>query len=296
MKIGVVGGSGLYAMEGLTKMDALEVETPFGFPSDVYVKGRLGNHEVYFLPRHGVGHRLLPSEINHRANIYGFKKLGVDLVLSVSAVGSLREDFRPRDVVLPDQYYDRTKQSLEHTFFGDGLVAHVGFGEPTCPSLRMQLASATENILVDWGEDADRPCLHVGGTYVCMEGPAFSTRAESNMYRTLGCDLIGMTSLPEAKLCREAQLCYQSIAMVTDYDCWHSETASVTVEMVTAHMQANALLAQTILRAAISSGLQVDPACACRHALASAVATDVHTVPPAKRNQLAVLFGNGPKE
>ena len=292
MKIGVVGGSGLYSMEGLEDRDTVKVVTPFGEPSDAYVRGVMGGHEVYFLPRHGVGHRLMPSEINHRANIYGFKELGVDLVLSVSAVGSLREDFHPCDVVLPDQYYDRTKQSREHTFFGDGLVGHVGFGEPACKGLRQQLASAIEHILKDgWEEKGNKPQLHVGGTYVCMEGPAFSTRAESNIYRQLGCDLIGMTSLPEAKLCREAQLCYQAIAMITDYDCWHREADAVTVEMVTANMQANAKLAKAILRRIIGPDLQLDADCACRHSLAAAIATDGDRVPDEKRKQLAILLG-----
>ena len=295
MKIGVIGGSGLYAMEGLSKMEPVEVDTPFGLPSDVYVKGVLGGHEVYFLPRHGVGHRLMPSEINHRANIYGLKKLSVDLVLSISAVGSLREDFRPRDVVLPDQYYDRTKQSASHTFFGEGMVAHIGFGEPACPGLRQQIAQATEKILAGLEGQEERPRLHVGGTYVCMEGPAFSTRAESNIYRKLGCDLIGMTSLPEAKLCREAGLCYQAISMITDYDCWHTETESVTVEMVTGHMKANALLAQAILREVIGPDLAIDADCPCRHALSAAIATDPHSVPPAKRHQLEPLLGRNQK-
>ncbi len=291
MKIGVIGGSGLYAMDGLGDLEELVVATPFGAPSDVYTKGHLGGHEVFFLPRHGVGHRLMPSEINHRANIYGMKQLGMDLVISVSAVGSLREDFRPRDVILPDQYYDRTKQSQAHTFFGGGMVAHIGFGEPTCAALREQIAQATQKILVQAEDVQDKPSLHVGGTYVCMEGPAFSTRAESNIYRKLGCDLIGMTSLPEAKLCREAGLCYQAIAMITDYDCWHTETESVTVEMVTEHMKANALLAQAILREVIGPDLKLDKSCPCRHALTAAVATAADQIPAAKREQLAVLLG-----
>ncbi len=296
MKIGVVGGSGLYAMEGLEDREEIKVLTPFGEPSDAYVRGILGGHEVYFLPRHGVGHRYMPSEINHRANIYGFKELGVELVLSVSAVGSLREDFCPRDVVLPDQYYDRTKQSGSQTFFSEGLVAHVGFGEPACPILREHLTEATQRVLEGWKTQEHKPRLHVGGTYVCMEGPAFSTRAESKIYRQLGCDLIGMTSLPEAKLCREAQMCYQAIAMITDYDCWHPEAASVTVEMVTAHMQANAKVAQAILREVIGPRLEVGRDCSCRNALASAVATDADCIPAVKREQLALLRGSGAKE
>jgi len=291
MKIGVMGGSGLYAMEGLEGTREMVVETPFGAPSDAYVQGRLGGHEVYFLPRHGVGHRWLPAEINHRANVHGFKQLGVEVLISVSAVGSLREAYRPRDVVLPDQYFDRTKQSGTHTFFGGGLVAHVGFGDPTCAGLRTELAAAIGRVLARQQEGEDGPRLHVGGTYVCMEGPAFSTRAESNIYRQLGCDVIGMTSLPEAKLCREAELCYQAIAMVTDYDCWHPETASVTVEMVVGHMQANARLAQEILRETISPDLSLAADCPCRHALASALATDQAAIPPAVKARLALLAG-----
>ncbi len=291
MKIGVVGGSGLYAMAGLVGASPVTVETPFGAPSDAYIHGTIQEHEVYFLPRHGVGHRLMPSEINHRANVHGFKQLGVEVLISVSAVGSLREDFRPRDVVLPDQYVDRTKQSGSHTFFGNGLVAHVGFGDPTCSGLRAQLAQAIGRVLAGQGQGEQAPRLHVGGTYVCIEGPAFSTRAESNMYRTLGCELIGMTSLPEAKLCREAELCYQAIAMITDYDCWHAEAAAVTVEMVVGHMQANAQLAQAILCEAIGTGLQIDPDCSCRHALSAAIATDLATVDTATKAKLELLIG-----
>jgi len=291
MKIGVIGGSGLYAMEGLEDIRKVAVEIPFGEPSDAYLHGQLGGHDVFFLPRHGVGHRLMPSEINHRANIYGLKKLGVDVVLSVSAVGSLREDFRPRDVVLPDQYYDRTKQSQAHTFFGGGMVAHIGFGDPTCANLRAQIARAAETVLAGWEDTADKPRLHVGGTYVCMEGPAFSTRAESNTYRKHGFDLVGMTSLPEAKLCREAELCYQAIAMITDYDCWHDEAASVTVEMVTAHMQANARLAQAILRELLGPDLVLAADCPCRHALSAALATVREAVPESTRQRMALLVG-----
>jgi 5'-methylthioadenosine phosphorylase len=294
MKIGVIGGSGLYSMEGLGETTKMLVDTPFGAPSHEYVHGTLGKHDVYFLPRHGVGHRLMPSEINHRANIYGLKELGVEAVISITAVGSLREDYRPRDVVLPDQYYDRTKQSGAHTFFGDGIVGHVGFGDPVCANLRSAIEQATEAVLqgnIANTPGSDLPSLHVGGTYVCMEGPAFSTRAESNIYRKLGCDLIGMTSLPEARLCREAELCYQCISMVTDYDCWHPESASVSVDMVVAHMQANALLAQSILREVMQQDLQGLASCSCRDALSTAIATNHAVIPSETLNRLRLLLG-----
>lgn len=293
MKIGVIGGSGLYAMDDLCETRTVHVDTPFGSPSDDYVQGKLGMHDVFFLPRHGVGHRLMPSEINHRANIYGLKKLGVDVVISITAVGSLREDYRPRDVVLPDQYYDRTKQSQSQTFFGDGVVGHVGFGDPVCEKLRSTLAQAIGSVLQSMGgaSDSDVPCLHIGGTYVCMEGPAFSTRAESNIYRKLGCDLIGMTSLPEARLCREAELCYQCVSMVTDYDCWHPESASVTVDMVVEHMQANALLAQSILREVMQAEMRDLHSCSCHASLSTAIATSHAAIPAATRKKLRLLLG-----
>ncbi len=290
MRIGVIGGSGLYELEGLSGREWLEQTTPFGTPSDAYLHGSFGSHEVYFLPRHGRGHRLMPSEINHRANLFGMKQLGVECILSFSAVGSLREDFRPRDIVLPDQYFDRTKQSGAHTFFGEGIVAHVAFGEPACRGLRGKLAQTIEQVMAKRRADADAPRLHVGGTYVCMEGPAFSTKAESNIYRKLGCDLIGMTSLPEAKLAREAGLCYQSVSMITDYDCWHESEAAVSVEMVVEHMHANASLAKEILRAVLQADLALDPGCTCRQALSTAIATDRGVIPAEVLERLAPLL------
>lgn len=290
MKIGVIGGSGLYEFDGLQHPVWREQETPFGAPSDAYLQGQIGEHEVFFLPRHGRGHRLMPTEINHRANILGMKQLGVACILSVSAVGSLREDFRPRDIVLPDQYYDRTKQSRTHTFFGDGVVAHVGFAEPACASLRQSLAQTIGSLLATGDPTAAGPRLHVGGTYICMEGPAFSTKAESHIYRQLGCDLIGMTSLPEAKLAREAEICYQSISMITDYDCWHASEEPVTVEMVTGHMQANAALAKRILQTALQAPLPLTSDCPCRNALGMAIATDKAVIPAEARSRLALLL------
>lgn len=289
MKIGVIGGSGLYAMEGLTDVRSVSMETPFGAPSDNYVHGRLGEVEVFFLPRHGVGHRLLPSEINHRANIMGFKMLGVERIVSVSAVGSLDEAMRPRDVVLPDQYFDRTKQFASHTFFGRGLVAHVGFGDPACAELREAMARAIRAVLGAGSAPSDVR-LHVGGAYVNMEGPAFSTRAESQSYRARGFSIIGMTSLPEAKLCREAELCYQAMAMVTDYDCWRESEGPVTVEMIIGHLTANTQLARRVLVEAIPL-IARGRSCSCGSALASALITERGSVPAETLERLRPIVG-----
>ena len=289
MKTGVIGGSGFYAMEGLDVVETLTVDTPFGIPSDALVHGVVAGRDVYFLPRHGCGHRLLPSEINHRANIYAMKQLGVDHIISISAVGSLREHLRPRDLVLPDQYFDRTKQSTAQTFFGEGLVAHVAFGEPSCPALRAVIAEQAR-LVIDAIHPPSDVRVNVGGTYACMEGPAFSTRAESNINRQLGCDVIGMTSLPEAKLCREAEMCYQAIAMVTDYDCWHETEEDVSVELILGHLSANSKLALSILRQLIPA-IPDHRECGCRSALACAIATDPRVVPAATRQKLAPLVG-----
>jgi 5'-methylthioadenosine phosphorylase len=271
MKIGVIGGSGLYDLDGIDNLEPVEVETPFGSPSDVYMHGMIADRDIYFLPRHGKGHSILPSEINHRANIFGMKTLGVECVISISAVGSLREDMRPRDIMLPDQYFDRTKKSLEHTFFGEGLVAHVGFGEPTCPDLGREIAAAIERVLES--EDPRRDLrVRTEGTYVNMEGPAFSTKAESRIYRKLGFDIIGMTSLPEAKLCREAEICYQAMAMITDYDCWHESEDDVTAEAVFAHLMANSMMAKSVLMEVLPA-IPESRGCGCGSALASAIMT-----------------------
>lgn len=288
MKIGVIGGSGFYELKGLSGVEELTLETPFGSTSDAIVHGVLEGRDVYFLPRHGRGHRLLPSEINHRANIYALKLLGVDTILSISAVGSLREHLRPRDLVLPDQYVDRTKQSASHTFFGDGLVAHVPFGEPACGTLRAAIAVAASEVL---GQQSPSSGVQVTdrGTYVCMEGPAFSTRAESNINRQLGGDLIGMTSLPEAKLCREAEICYQALAFVTDYDCWHETEEAVSLEVVLRHLEANTRLAKEILRVLIPA-IPEGRACHCRTALAQAIATDREAISEAVKRRLAPLL------
>jgi 5'-methylthioadenosine phosphorylase len=287
MKLGVIGGSGLYELDGLTDVERREIHTPFGDPSDVYVAGRLAGRELTFLPRHGRGHRLLPSEINHRANVYGFKTLGVEAVLSVSAVGSLKEELAPRDVVFPDQYFDRTKRSSEHTFMGGGLVGHVGFGDPACAALRALAAGAAREVAADAGAEQVKVCA--GGTYVCMEGPAFSTRAESNVYRSFGFDVIGMTSLGEAKLCREAGICYQAMSFVTDYDCWRESEESVNVEAVLEHLHANTALAKRIL-AALAAALPDTLGCDCAAALKNALITQPDAIPESVRRDLALLL------
>lgn len=288
MKLGIIGGSGLYQLEGLENVREVTLDTPFGKPSDAYIQGILGGVDVYFLPRHGRGHRILPAEINHKANIWGFKKLGVDRVMSVSAVGSLREGIHPRDIVLPDQYFDRTKGSLNHTFFGNGLVGHVSFGEPTCKDLRAVIAKVAGEAVRDLNL-GDVVRLHTGGTYVNMEGPAFSTRAESNVYRQMGFDIIGMTSLPEAKLCREAELCYQSMAMATDYDCWRVSEEEVSVEMIVATLTANTTLAKEIIRRLVPA-LPKTRECACQHALKFAIMTDMKCVPPATLEAMSPML------
>ncbi len=289
MKIGVLGGSGLYSLDGIENLKKTEVETPFGKPSDAIVQGTLNGREVCFLPRHGRGHRILPSEINHKANIYALKTLGVDRVVSVSAVGSLREEYRPRDIVLPDQYYDRTKGALDHTFFGRGLVAHIGFSEPACPAMREQLAGAAQAAIAAAGLSPE-PRVHVGGTYVNMEGPAFSTKAESHIYRQLGCDVIGMTSLPEAKLCREAEMCYQAMAMVTDYDCWRESEEAVSVESIYGHLTANTALAKAALPLAFAA-FPEERSCVCANALANALMTVRDVIPKQTLYDLKPIVG-----
>jgi 5'-methylthioadenosine phosphorylase len=288
MKIGVIGGSGLYEMDGLSNVKPRAIATPFGPPSDEYVGGEMGGHEVFFLPRHGRGHRLLPSEINHRANIFGFKTLGVERIISISAVGSLREELRPRDIVLPDQYFDRTKKSAEHTFFGQGIVAHAPFGEPACPDLRRQAAAACRQTILRQKQDGVIR-VHAGGTYVSMEGPAFSTKAESLFYRKMGFDVIGMTSLGEAKLCREAGICYQLLAMVTDFDCWHESEQPVTVEIIITNLTANSTLAKEVVRELVGQ-LSARPQCGCAGAMSSAVLTAPAAMPAERKKMLEPLL------
>ena len=241
--IGVIGGSGLYEIEGFEGISEIRVETPFGDPSDKVVSGRIGGRRVCFLPRHGVGHRLLPHEINHRANIWALRSLGVRWVISVTAVGSLREELAPRYIVVPDQLIDRTGTAAKHTFFGNGIAAHVGFADPYCGELRSCLLGAANSLA---------PKVHDGGTYLCMNGPAFSTRAEANMHRMMGADLIGMTNGPETRLCREAEIAAATLALVTDYDCWKEDEEAVEVSAVIANLHANSAMAKEIIKEAIA--------------------------------------------
>ncbi|MGE0043859.1 MAG: S-methyl-5'-thioadenosine phosphorylase [Vicinamibacterales bacterium] len=279
-QLGIIGGSGLYAMEELTDRDERLLTTPFGDPSGPYVLGTLRGKRVAFLARHGDGHRLTPSELNYRANIYGFKLLGVEAIISASAVGSLKEDYRPLDIVFPDQFIDRTRGRVS-TFFGRGLVAHVGFAHPFCEPLRTMTAACAEGIV---------PRVHDGGTYVCMEGPAFSTVAESNLYRSWGADVIGMTNLTEAKLAREAEICYTTMALVTDYDCWHPDHDSVTVEMIIDVLQKNAKAAQLVIANAVER-YAGRAGCACGSALATAIITRPDAVPAEVKRDLAPIVG-----
>ena len=289
MKIGIIGGSGLYDIEGIRNVKRRKLKTPFGVPSDSYTHGTLNGREVFFLPRHGRGHRLLPSEINHRANVCGFKMLGVERIISISAVGSLKQSLRPRDIILPDQYFDRTKKALEHTFFGNGVVAHVSFGDPTCPTLRHIAARVARDVVSRQSEGRDRTVTEKG-TYVNMEGPAFSTKSESNTYRALGFDVIGMTGLGEAKLCREAEICYQSIALVTDYDCWHESEEPVTVEMIIGHLMANSALAKEILKDLVAA-LPEERDCPCTNAMQHALMTDRKAISAAMKKRLKPIVG-----
>jgi 5'-methylthioadenosine phosphorylase len=279
-EIGIIGGSGLYDMEELTDREEIHVETPFGEPSGPYVLATLRGRRVAFLARHGAGHRLSPSDLNFRANIYGMKVLGVHSILSASAVGSLKEEYRPLDIVIPDQFYDRTKGRAS-TFFGRGLVAHVSFSHPICATLAGLAAAAGARV---------GATVHRGGTYVCMEGPQFSTLAESNLYRSWGMDVIGMTNLQEAKLAREAEICYTTLALVTDYDCWHPDHDSVTVDMIVATLLQNAKTAQRL----IAEAVEVVPAertCACATALATAIITRREMIPADLRRDLGPIVG-----
>ncbi len=280
VKIGVIGGSGLYEMEGLTDIESVEINTPFGNPSDEYVLGTLDGIRIAFLPRHGRGHRILPSELNFRANIYGFKKLGVEWLLSASAVGSMREDIKPLDIVIPDQFFDRTKSRIS-TFFGEGFVAHIAFADPVCPVL--------SKILYEAGVEAGAT-VHQGGTYLCIEGPQFSTRAESRIYRQWGVDVIGMTNIPEAKLAREAEICYATMALVTDYDCWHEAEEDVTAEAIIANLLKNVGTAKKIIRGAIAK-IPKERTCPCATALKDALITSPKLAPSQTLMNLELLIG-----
>ena len=279
-EIGIIGGTGLYQMEGFTDVGEVSVETPFGPPSDSVMVGSLDGRRVAFLPRHGRGHRILPHELNFRANVFAMKKLGVEWILSVSAVGSLKERYEPLHVVVPDQFVDRTQQR-QSTFFGRGLVAHVAFAHPVCRNLSKVMAEACADA---------RATYHVGGTYVCMEGPQFSTLAESELYRSWGADLIGMTNLQEAKLAREAEICYATLAMVTDYDCWHPDHDAVTAEQILGILGQNAETARKVLRAAVRR-LPIPRECECASALRYALVTPPELVPEAVKRELEPIVG-----
>lgn len=280
VKIGIIGGSGFYQIEGLTDIETIDIDTPFGKPSDNLVSGNLDGQPVVFLPRHGVGHPLLPSDINVRANIYALKSLGVEWLISVSAVGSLKQEIEPRHFVVPDQLYDHTK-NRESTFFGDGIAAHISLAHPFCAHLNTLLYSAATEV---------GATVHNGGTYICMEGPAFSTQAESNVYRHLGFDIIGMTAAPEAKLAREAEICYAVLACSTDYDCWHPEHDNVTTEMILDNLRSNVEISKQIVKNLVSKIPDKQRNCYCANALQYAIATQQDKIPITKRHELKLLL------
>lgn len=282
--IGVIGGSGLYEIEGLTDVQEVEIDTPFGTPSDVYVTGSLEGAKMVFLPRHGRGHRYLPSEVNYRANIYGMKTLGVEQIISVSAVGSMREDIVPGHIVIPDQFFDRTKGLRGSTFFGNGVVGHVQFADPICHDLAHLLYEAAKDV---------GATVHEGGTYICIEGPNFSTRAESNIFRSWGVDIIGMTNVPESRLAREAEICYGTVALATDYDCWHDGHDDVSVDAVIQIIQQNVATARNIIKAAAKNivAKRQERACGCPEALKYAIMTDHKLIPEETLQALQPIIG-----
>ena len=282
-RIGIIGGSGLYKMEGLKDVEEIEISTPFGSPSDAIILGTLEETRVAFLARHGRNHTLLPSELPFRANIYAMKQLGVEYLISASAVGSLKAEAKPLDMVIPDQFIDRTKNRIS-TFFGEGIVAHIAFGEPICQNLAGVLGDAIASL------NLPDVTLHDGGTYVCMEGPAFSTQAESHLYRSWDATVIGMTNLPEAKLAREAEIAYATLALVTDYDCWHPDHDSVTVEMVIGNLHKNAVNAQKVIQETVKRLSANPPASEAHSALKYAILTNLEKAPAATKEKLALLL------
>jgi 5'-methylthioadenosine phosphorylase len=279
-RIGIIGGSGLYQLEGIKGIKEVAVTTPFGRPSDKYIVGKLEGKEIVFLPRHGKGHRISPSELNFRANIFGFKKLGVERIISVSACGSLKEEYKPLDFLVPDQFIDRTTKR-QATFFSGGIVAHIGFADPVCPHLA--------KIIFEAGKKANL-AVHLGGIYLNMEGPQFSTKAESNLYRSWGADIIGMTNLTEAKLAREAEICYATLAAVTDYDCWHPGHDSVTVEMIIQNLLKNVENAKKIIRNTVNM-MPRERQCGCASSLKYAIITDKKLIPAKVKQDLKILIG-----
>jgi len=280
IRIGIIGGSGLYEVEALADIRPVEIQTPFGEPSDAYITGTLDGVGVAFLPRHGRGHSISPSELNFRANIYGFKKLGVEHIIAVTAVGSLKEQIKPLQIVIPDQFYDRTRARAS-SFFGKGLVAHIPFADPVCPHLNRLLYESATKV---------GATVHRGGTLVCIEGPAFSTRAEVNVYRSWGMDIVGMTSLQEAKLAREAEICYAALALVTDYDCWHQTATDVNVAQVVQNLKRNTITAKKIIHEVIR-GIPQQRTCICENALNEAIMTDPAVIPPVIREDLEPIIG-----
>lgn len=280
-KIGVIGGSGLYDIEGMKIEDRVKVDTPFGDPSDDFTLGRLDGHQLIFLPRHGRGHRISPTEINFRANIYAMKKLGVERIISTCAVGSLKEGIRPCDLLIPDQFVDHTNQGRKTTFFEDGIVAHIGFSEPVCPVMSAVLHKAAKNLDVT---------VHPQGTYLNMEGPAFSTRAESNLYRSWGMDVIGMTNMAEARLAREAEICYVTLAMITDYDCWYINEEEVTVELILENARKNIKNAKRLIKAVLAH-IPEKRECPCAEALQGAIITASGDIPLKTKKRLDIIIG-----
>ncbi|MFH0876604.1 MAG: S-methyl-5'-thioadenosine phosphorylase [Candidatus Omnitrophota bacterium] len=280
-KIGIIGGSGIYKMEGLKRLREVRVRTPFGAPSDTYKVGEINGVDVVFLPRHGSKHSISPSEINYRANVFGMKILGVERLISVSACGSLKKELKPLDFVLPDQFVDRTNAGRQMSFFKGGIVGHVSFADPVCADLARKIYETATSLRIN---------AHMGGTYLNMEGPAFSTKAESHLYRSWGMDIIGMTNIAEARLSREAEICYVTIAAVTDYDCWYESKESVTVEMVIANLNKNAENAKLLLREAISN-LGGQRSCACKEALKYAIVTSKEAIPRKIKKDLAPIIG-----
>lgn len=280
-RIGIIGGSGLYKIEGIKNVKKVAVTTPFGKPSDKFIIGRLGGKEVVFLPRHGVGHRISPSEINYRANIFGMKKLGVERIISVTACGSLKEELKPLDFVVVDQFVDRTNHARGMTFFDRGIVAHIVFAHPVCDELSSVVCETGKSLNLN---------MHKGGAYVNMEGPAFSTLAESKLYRGWGMDVIGMTNMPEAKLAREAEICYSTLACVTDYDCWHPQHASVTVDMIIQNLLKNVENSKKIISAVVKN-LKSGRNCSCRDALKYAIITDKKLIPAKVKKDLNIIIG-----
>ena len=280
-EIGILGGTGLYEIDGIKNLKEVKLKTPFGAPSDAYVVGTLEGRKVAFLSRHGRGHRLLPTDINYRANIYGFKMLGVKRIISVNSCGSLKEEIRPREIVFSDQFYDRTRRV--NTFFGGGIAAHIGLAEPVCTDLAKFLFDTAVCLGVR---------AHLGGTYICIEGPAFSTRAESAIYRSWGCDVIGMTAATEAKLCREAEICYATMNLATDYDVWHAEEEDVSVELILANLKLNINNAKVIIKKALATlPIELKGPCDCQSALKNTIVTDPKLIPAAKKKELKLIIG-----